>query len=73
MTHQAVLERINSTPTQAVRAEDITWILTVPVCCTEPAKNFMRDAAKLAGFIRDEDDAKVPRLAYVFHNMFPCV
>ncbi|CAN0348483.1 unnamed protein product [Ectocarpus sp. 4 AP-2014] len=42
------------TLTHAVSAEDVTWVLTVPVCCSEPAKHFMREAATKAGFIKGE-------------------
>lgn len=45
--------------TQAVRAEDVTWVLTVPVCCSEPAKHFMRQAAIQGGFIKGGDDDEV--------------
>lgn len=54
---QAALESM--TVTQAVRAEDVMWVLTVPVCCTEPAKHFMRRAAIQAGFIKGGDDDEV--------------
>ncbi|CAN0375001.1 unnamed protein product, partial [Ectocarpus sp. 12 AP-2014] len=44
------------TLTHAVSAEDVTWVLTVPVCCSEPAKHFMREAATKAGFIKGGND-----------------
>lgn len=47
------------TVTEAVKAEDVTWVLTVPVCCSEPAKYFMRQAAMQAGFIKGGDDDEV--------------
>eukprot|EP00752_Nemacystus_decipiens_P007641 g6830.t1 len=50
----AALKRI--TVTQAVNVEDVTWVLTVPVCCSEPAKYFMRQAAVQAGFIKGGED-----------------
>lgn len=45
--------------TQAVKTEDVTWVLTVPVCCSEPAKYFMRKAAIEAGFIQGGHDDEV--------------
>eukprot|EP00752_Nemacystus_decipiens_P005430 g4921.t1 len=51
---EAALARM--TVTQAVRAEDVTWVLTVPVCCSEPAKFFMRQAAIKAGYIQGGND-----------------
>lgn len=54
---QAALERM--TVTQAVKTEDVTWVLTVPVCCSEPAKHFMRQAAIQAGYIKGGDDDEV--------------
>ncbi|CAM9511171.1 unnamed protein product, partial [Hapterophycus canaliculatus] len=40
----------------AVTAEDVSWVLTVPVCCSNPAKKFMRHAAIKAGFITGRGD-----------------
>ncbi|CAN0518172.1 unnamed protein product, partial [Ectocarpus sp. 12 AP-2014] len=37
-------------------AVSVTWVLTVPVCCSEPAKHFMREAATKAGFIKGGND-----------------
>ncbi|CAM9486618.1 unnamed protein product, partial [Scytosiphon promiscuus] len=42
--------------TDALTAEDVSWVLTVPVCCSNPAKQFMRHAAIKAGFITGEND-----------------
>eukprot|EP00752_Nemacystus_decipiens_P005431 g4922.t1 len=50
----AALERMKVT--QAVRADNVTWVLTVPVCCSEPAKYFMRQAAIKAGYIQGGHD-----------------
>eukprot|EP00903_Cladosiphon_okamuranus_P015919 g14704.t1 len=50
----AALERMKVT--QAVKAENVTWVLTVPVCCSEPAKFFMRQAAIKAGYIQGGSD-----------------
>lgn len=47
------------TTTEAVRMEDVTWVLTVPVCCSEPAKHFMRQAAIQGGFIKGGNDDEV--------------
>ncbi|CAB1102322.1 unnamed protein product [Ectocarpus sp. CCAP 1310/34] len=44
------------TLTHPVSADDVTWVLTVPVCCSEPAKHFMREAATKAGFIKGGSD-----------------
>lgn len=45
--------------TETVRPENVTWVLTVPVCCSEPAKHFMRQAAIQAGFITGGADDEV--------------
>ncbi|CAM9720781.1 unnamed protein product [Pylaiella littoralis] len=50
----AALKRM--TVTKKVTTRDVTWVLTVPVCCSEPAKNFMREAARKAGFISGGHD-----------------
>ncbi len=42
--------------TEAVKAENVTWVLTVPVCCSDPAKYFMRQAAIQGGFIKGGGD-----------------
>ncbi|CAM9721061.1 unnamed protein product [Pylaiella littoralis] len=49
------------TVTKRVQPHDVMWVLTVPVCCSEAAKHFMREAAKKAGFIQGghDDDALV--------------
>lgn len=54
---QAALQRM--TVTQPLTARDVTWVLTVPVCCSEPAKHFMRQAAVQAGFIQGGHDDEV--------------
>ena len=61
MHHQAALQRI--AVTQAVKEDEVTWVLTVPVCCSEPAKYFMRQAAIKGGFIKGGDDDEVCILA----------
>lgn len=45
--------------TEAVSAENVTWVLTVPVCCSDPAKYFMRQAAIKGGFIKGGGDDEV--------------
>lgn len=55
--YQAALKRM--TVTEAVKADHVTWVLTVPVCCSEPAKAFMRQAAIKAGFIEGGHDDEV--------------
>lgn len=58
---QAALERL--TVTQAVKAGDVTWVLTVPVCCSEPAKYFMRKAAIQAGYLQGGHDDEVSHVS----------
>lgn len=54
---QAALARM--AVTQGIQAHDVVWVLTVPVCCSEPAKHFMREAAINAGFIKGGEDDEV--------------
>lgn len=41
-----------------MNAEDIVWVLTVPVCCSHAAMEFMRYTAVEAGLIKSggQDD-----------------
>lgn len=58
------------TVTKKVTTRDVTWVLTVPVCCSEPAKNFMREAARKADFISGGHDDEV-NLTLVFYLQRP--
>ena len=57
---------------QAVKVDDVTWVLTVPVCCSEPAKHFMRQAAIQAGLIKGGDDDEVDSAILQCHTASVC-
>ncbi|CBJ30720.1 Heat shock protein 70-putative [Ectocarpus siliculosus] len=52
---QAALENLARA---RVKPNRVSWVLTVPACCTAPATKFMSDAAIRAGLINGEDDAE---------------
>lgn len=54
---QAILEKLGSLT--KVTAQDIVWVLTVPVCCSPAASEFMRHCAAKAGFYAGEDNDEV--------------
>lgn len=58
------LETIASTG--VLTAGDVPWFFTVPVCCSNPAKHFMRYAAIKAGHVKGENEVFQTVLGNVF-------
>lgn len=69
---ESLLNSLKTHGAETIESRDILWVVTVPAIWTEPAKQFMRDAAESAGIPRKQlKIALEPEAASIYCQYLP--